>query len=107
MSIIGFLCVSLGSSTVQLHDSLGRDAHSLVQKLVSVVKMATVLEVYTAEEQISIVYFLWAKGFNAKDIYKEIFPVYGRKCLSRKAVHNWVAKVSLIAKTLKQRCGSG
>jgi hypothetical protein len=24
--------------------------------------------------------FLWAKGLNAKDIYKEIFPVYGGKC---------------------------
>jgi hypothetical protein len=34
--------------------------------------------------------FLWAKGLNAKDIHKEIFPVYGGKCLSCKAVHNWV-----------------
>jgi hypothetical protein len=23
--------------------------------------------------------FLWAKGLNAKDINKEMFPVYGRK----------------------------
>jgi hypothetical protein len=29
-----------------------------------------------------------------KDIHKEIFPVYGGKCLSRKAVHSWVDKVS-------------
>jgi hypothetical protein len=36
--------------------------------------------------------FLWAKGLNAKDILKEMFPVYGGKCLSRKAVHNWVEK---------------
>jgi hypothetical protein len=35
---------------------------------------------------------LWAKGLNAKDIHKEMFPVYGGKCLSRKAVHNWVEK---------------
>jgi hypothetical protein len=26
--------------------------------------------------------FLWAKGLNAKDIHKEIFPVYVDKCLS-------------------------
>jgi hypothetical protein len=36
--------------------------------------------------------FLWAKGLNAKDIHKEMFPVYGGKCLSCKAVHNWVGK---------------
>jgi hypothetical protein len=38
--------------------------------------------------------FLCAKGLNAKDIHKEMFPVYGGKCLSRKAVHNWVEKFS-------------
>jgi hypothetical protein len=38
--------------------------------------------------------FLWANGFNVKDIHKESFPVYGGKCLSRKAVHNWVEKFS-------------
>jgi hypothetical protein len=37
---------------------------------------------------------LWAKGLNANDIHKEIFPVYGRKFSSRKAVHNWVEKFS-------------
>jgi hypothetical protein len=31
---------------------------------------------------------------NAKDVHKEVFPVYGGKCLSRKAVHNWVQKFS-------------
>jgi hypothetical protein len=38
--------------------------------------------------------YLWAKGLNAKDITKEMFPVYGGKCLSRKAVYNWVYKFS-------------
>jgi hypothetical protein len=67
MAVIGFLCVSLGGSTVQLHDCLV----SSVQRLASVVKMATLL-VYTTEEQCSVVrfFFFWAKG----------------KCLSRKAV---------------------
>jgi hypothetical protein len=32
-------------------------------------------------------FFLWAEGLNAKDIHKEMFPVYGWECLSRKAVH--------------------
>jgi hypothetical protein len=40
------------------------------------------------------VLFLWAKGLNAKDIHKDIFPVYGGKCLSRKGVQNWVEKFS-------------
>jgi hypothetical protein len=38
--------------------------------------MATVFECNT-EEQRSIVRFLWAKGLKAKDIHKEVFPVYG------------------------------
>jgi hypothetical protein len=39
MDVTGFLCVSLGSSTAQLRDSLVN-----VQELVSVVRMTTVLE---------------------------------------------------------------
>jgi hypothetical protein len=71
--------------------------------------MATVLEDFTTEEQRSVVRFflLWEKGLNAKDIPKETFPVYGGECLLRKAVHSWVANVSLITKRLKRRCGSG
>jgi hypothetical protein len=38
--------------------------------------------------------FLWAKGLDAKDIHKEMFPVYSGMCLSHKAVHNWVEKFS-------------
>jgi hypothetical protein len=38
--------------------------------------------------------FLWAEGLDAKDIHKETFYVYGGKCLSCKAVHNWVEKFS-------------
>jgi hypothetical protein len=46
MDILGFLRVSIGSSTVQLHDSLGcRHVCAC-----SVVKMATVLEMYTTKE---------------------------------------------------------
>jgi hypothetical protein len=56
------------------------DAH--VQRLVSVVKMATVLEECSTEGQRSIVRFLWKKWLYVKDIHKEMFPVYGGKCLS-------------------------
>jgi hypothetical protein len=68
--------------------------------------MVTVLDECTTEEWGSFVTFLREKGLNAKDIHKEIFPVYGGKCVSRKAVHNWVANVSLM-KRLKRRYGSG
>jgi hypothetical protein len=54
--------------------------------------MATVLEEYDTEEQLSVVRVLWTKGLNAKDIHKEMFPVYGGKCLSLKAGHSWVKK---------------
>jgi hypothetical protein len=67
----------------------------------------TVLEECNTEGQRPVVRFLWAKGLDAKDIHKETFPVYGGKCLSRKAVHSWVANVSLMTKRLKRRCGSG
>jgi hypothetical protein len=91
---MGSLCVSLGSSTVQV-----ADANAHVQWLVSVVKMVNMLEGCITEEQRSVVhFFLCAKGPCAKDIHREIFPVYGGKCLSRKAVHNWVANVSLMMK---------
>jgi hypothetical protein len=69
--------------------------------------MATVLEVCTNEDQRSVVRFLWAKVLNTKNIYKEMFSVYGGRCLSRKTVHNWVENISLMTKSLKRRCGSG
>jgi hypothetical protein len=55
--------------------------------------MATTLEDYTTEEQSSVVrFFSWAKGLNARDIHKEMFPVYGGKCLSGKALYEWIEK---------------
>jgi hypothetical protein len=54
--------------------------------------MATVLQecTSTTDEKRSVVRFLWAKVLTAKNIHKEMFSVYGGKCLSRKAVHSWV-----------------
>jgi hypothetical protein len=69
--------------------------------------MATVLEEGTTQEQSSVVRFCGEKRLNAKDIHKELFLIYGGKCLPRKVVHNWVVNVSLMMKRLKRRCGSG
>jgi hypothetical protein len=40
------------------------------------------------------VHILWAKGLNAKEIHKDMFPVYCEKWLLHKEVHNWVKKFS-------------
>jgi hypothetical protein len=56
--------------------------------------MATVLEEYTTEKQLSLMRFLWRKGLNVKDINKEMFLLYGGKRLLRKAFNNWVEKSS-------------
>jgi hypothetical protein len=72
----------------------GADAHAHVQRLVSVVKMATVLEGILPKSSILFCIFYIEKGLHAKDIHKAMFPVYGGKCLSRKAIHNWVKKFS-------------
>lgn len=47
---------------------------------------------YTIEKQHAVVRFLREKGLLANDIYKELFPVYIDKCLSRKNVHKWFDK---------------
>jgi hypothetical protein len=64
--------------------------------------MVTVLKGCTTEEQPYVVRFLWAKELNAKDIHKEMFPLYGEKCLSRKAFHKRMANV-LVMTRVKRR----
>jgi len=56
--------------------------------------MAAPLNTCTTIEQCGVVHFLWAKKMEAKDIHKEILPMYGEHCLSRQAVHNWMQKFS-------------
>jgi len=56
--------------------------------------MAEPLNTCTKMEQRGDVRFLWAKGMAAKDIHKEMLPMYDEHCLSRQAVHNWVQKFS-------------
>jgi hypothetical protein len=43
--------------------------------------MPTMLEECNTEEQRSVVRLLWTKGLNAKDFHKQMFSVYGGKCL--------------------------
>jgi hypothetical protein len=77
MDVISFLCVSLGSSTVQLHDCLGsrRDVH--IQRLVSVAKMVTVLEEYSTKDQSSVVRFFCGQKDSMQRLSIKMFPVYG------------------------------
>jgi hypothetical protein len=79
--------------------------YARVQRLVSVVKTATVLEACITEEQRSVVRVLRIKELSAKDINRKMFPFYGGKCLSRKAVHNWVANVLLMTEEVETEVG--
>jgi hypothetical protein len=76
MNVIGFLCVSLGSSIAQLHKRLG----SRRACVCSVAGFSSHND--DLREAFCCTFFLWAKGLNAKDIDKEMFP--------RKADHSWV-----------------
>jgi hypothetical protein len=61
--------------------------------------------------------FLWAKSMAAKDIYKQMLPMYDEHCLSRQAVHNWVYKFSegrtsiedehRVGRPVKEKCARG
>jgi hypothetical protein len=56
--------------------------------------MALPLNTCTTIEQYGVVRFLWAKNMEAKDIRKEMLPMYNEHCLSRQAIHNWVLRFS-------------
>jgi hypothetical protein len=71
-----------------------------IQRLVSVVELATMVDECSTEEQCSVVRFLWEKGLNAKDIHK-CFLFMMRSVLSYKAVHNMVEKFSRMFGSLR------
>jgi len=48
--------------------------------------MAAPLNTCTAIEQRGVVRVLWAKDMAAKDIHKEMLPIYSEHCLSRQAI---------------------
>jgi hypothetical protein len=81
MDVVGFACVSLGSSTVQLHDSLGRRrAYACSDAGFSSRNGGLVLRNILLKNSVLLRVFLSAKGLNAKDIHKEVFPVHGGNC---------------------------
>ena len=49
-------------------------------------KMAETLNTCTTIEQHGVVRFMWEKDMAAKDIHKEMLPMYGEHCLSLQAV---------------------
>jgi hypothetical protein len=62
--------------------------------MVSVVKMVIVLEdLYHRRAAFCYAFFVSKMSQCTENSLKK-FPVYGGKCLSRKAVHNWVEKFS-------------
>ena len=79
--------------------------------------MAALLNTCTTIEQRGVVRYLWAKDMAAKDIHKELLPMYGEHCLALQAVHNWVQKFSErrtsiedehpVSRPVKEQCGRG
>jgi len=51
--------------------------------------------------------FFVGKKMEAKDIHKEMLPMYGEHCLSRRVVHNWVQKFSEGRKSIKDEHRAG
>jgi hypothetical protein len=70
MDVIVFLCVSLGSRCTCTGSEAGFSSQN-----------ATLLGGGGTTKEQCFVRFLQAKGLSAKDIHKEMFPVYGWKCL--------------------------
>jgi hypothetical protein len=95
MDVIAFLYVSLGSSTVQLRNRLSsRRMCACSEAIFSSQNGSHAFGVYYRRSEFCYAFFLWAKWLTAKDIHKGMFSVCGGKCLSRKAVHTWVEKLS-------------
>jgi hypothetical protein len=81
MDVIGFLCVSLGSSTVQIYDSLGRRRACPCSVAGFSSKMATVLEKCTTGEQRSVMDFRGQIDSRQRIFIKKCFLfMVGRVC---------------------------
>ncbi|KAG8227149.1 hypothetical protein J437_LFUL001693 [Ladona fulva] len=66
-------------------------------------KMAGVLNECTREEQRAAVRFLWAKGLSTEEVHREMHPMYGDNCLSRKAVCNWIQMLNKGRENIRDR----
>jgi hypothetical protein len=102
MDVIGFLRVSLGSSTVLLHDSLGTRRICACSEAGFSSQNGDCLRSVLPNNSVLFETFM-GKRLNVQNINKEMFLVYGGKCLWRKAVHSWVANISLMTKRLERK----
>jgi hypothetical protein len=106
MDVIGFLCALLYCNMVQLHDSLDTRACSCWKTTLNSQNGDRDWGVYYRRTAFCCV-FCEQKDSTQRIFIKKMLPIHGGKCLSRKAVHIWMANVSLMTKRLKRRCGSG
>jgi hypothetical protein len=84
MDVLSFLCVALGSNSVQFHVSLGsRSACACSEAGFSSQNGDIAWGLYYRRAVFSCA-LLWVKWLNAKDIHMEMLHVYGGKCLSLK-----------------------
>jgi len=51
-------------------------------------------------EQRAVICFLWAEELDANEIYAEMHTVYGNKCFTKPAVHDWCTKLLAAEKAL-------
>jgi hypothetical protein len=76
MKVKGFLCVSVGSSTVQLHESLGsRHAGVRSETGFSSQNGDRAWGVYYRRAAFCCAFFFLAEGLSANDIHKQMVPV--------------------------------
>jgi hypothetical protein len=75
MDVICFLCVSLGSSTVQLHNSIGSRRACACSEAGFSSENTNVLDLYTTKEQSSVVRFFLGGGkrINIFSLHWEVF----------------------------------
>jgi hypothetical protein len=116
MDVISFLCVSLGSSTVRFVTVYVSHAHAHLQRTVSAIKIATLLEEYTTEEQRSLVIFFCGQKNSMQRIFiglKVFFSVYGGNCSFycsgfQSACHNillaFICRITPLPTALKSDC---
>ena len=65
--------------------------------------MAGVLHECTRAEQHAIVCFLWAKGLSIEEVHREMCPMYGNNCFSRKTVFNWIQEFNKGRQRIRDR----
>jgi hypothetical protein len=92
MDAIGFVCVSLYSSTVQLQDSLGGRCICSEADFISPNGDHPRGVYYQRAE---ICYAFFGQKDSMQRIFINKFILFGGKCLSHKAFNSWVEKFSL------------